>query len=230
MAEQRNNSDKINFKVKHFDEYHDIVIDWNEDRNRYNYQQVFDQLESITGVPSRYTSSFSVQRPDEVNWPGGILWLCENLKAYTSDLLPNLDPRRYSDNESPFIRDGERYHLAYFAYYSYRVSKRISFGYSLVNERYVTEGACSRDFCQYQCTESHFKRLKDLVSNDELNAKITPLVQPLMERQLWSEAENIIREFNLKKCLRVVCVEQRREEIEENGHVPQEELYLRTRG
>ncbi|XP_015788407.1 uncharacterized protein LOC107365430 isoform X2 [Tetranychus urticae] len=223
---QQSNKPKITFKVKHFDEYHDIVIDWNEDRNRYNYQQVFDQLESITGVPSRYTSSFSVPRPDEVNRPYTIACHFYNLKA--SGLLPNLGPRfRYSNIESPLIVDGERYHLEYYANYSHRVSKRISMGYALVKERYVTDEAFSRDFCQHQCTESHFARLKDLVSNNEMSAKIAPLVQPLMERNLYRGAENIFREFNFEQYLRVTCVEERSEEIEENGN---DDLYIRTRG
>ncbi|XP_025017322.1 uncharacterized protein LOC107365470 [Tetranychus urticae] len=242
MAQHNNNSDKITFKVKHLNEYHDIVIDCSKDRCRYPnmYQQVFEQLESITGVPTRYTSSVYIPWPDEVNLPRTFSVGFFNHKAYTPDLLPNFpnysrDDYREDDTRPRKIRDGERYHLQYYAEYAYRVSKRISLGYFLVAERYVTEGACSQDFCQHQCTESHFKRLKDLVSNDELNEKITQLVEPLMNerrqliRERYSEAVKIFSEFNIKQYLRINCVEQRRPRtlwIDQQHR----DLYLRTRG
>ncbi|XP_015788467.1 uncharacterized protein LOC107365472 [Tetranychus urticae] len=226
MAKQ----DKITFKVKHLDKYHDIVIDWNDDRYVDKFQQIFEQLESITGVPSRYTSSVYIPRPDEVNFPGLLALGCINRKAYTPDLLPNFANEPRFCNMRRHIRDGDRFHLKYCAYYYHYVSKRISMDYGLVRESYVTEGVCSQDFCQHQCTESHFKRLKDLVSNDELNAKIAPLVQPLLERHLFSEADTIFREFSIQQYFHLICVEYRREEIEQNGDECQDYLYLRTRG
>ncbi|XP_015788403.1 uncharacterized protein LOC107365428 [Tetranychus urticae] len=238
MAKRPDYPHKITFKVKHLDEYHDIVLDWDEDKYRYKKQQIFDQLESITGVPNRYTCNVCVPRPDEVNLDGIFTWRYINLKAYPPGSQPELtnysrDDYREDDISWRIFRDGERYHLAYFAYYDYEVSKRISFSYSLVNERYVTEGVCTRDFCQYRSNESHFKKLKDLVSNDELNAKITPLVQPLMEtfsNLRYAEASKILREFNVEHYLCVICSEQRREVIQQNGHERHDDLYLRTRG
>ncbi|XP_015788422.1 uncharacterized protein LOC107365442 [Tetranychus urticae] len=238
MAQRRDYPHKITFKVKHLDEYHDIVLDWDEDRYRYKSQQIFDQLELITGVPNRYACNVCVRRPDEVNLAGIIAVPHINLKAYPPGSEPNLpDYSRHYYREDDIswriFRDGERYHLEYYAYYDYEVSKRISFSYSLVNERYVTEGACSRDFCHYKCTESHFKKLKDLASNDELNAKITPLVQPIMEtfsNTRNSEKRKILIEFNVEQFLYVICSEERREVIQQNGHERQDDLYLRTRG
>uniref|UniRef100_T1L5X5 Uncharacterized protein n=1 Tax=Tetranychus urticae TaxID=32264 RepID=T1L5X5_TETUR len=238
MAKRPDYPHKITFKVKHLDEYHDIVLDWDVDKYRYKSQQIFDQvgaLESITGVPSRYTSSFYIPRPDEVNLADTLGVSYNNLKAFTPDLKPELDKYDYRQDDTSWriFRDGERYRLTYWAYYSHRVSKRISMGYGLVNEIYVTDGVCSQDFCQYQCTESRLKMLQDLVSNDELNAKITPLVQPIMETfeyTRYAEASKILREFNVEQFLCLTCVEQRREVIQQNGHERQDDLYERTRG
>uniref|UniRef100_T1JWR4 Uncharacterized protein n=2 Tax=Tetranychus urticae TaxID=32264 RepID=T1JWR4_TETUR len=70
MGEQNNNSDKIKFKVKHLNEYHEIVIDRNDARyeSKYQHQQLFEQLESITGVPSRYTARAYIDQ-SYIYWP-----------------------------------------------------------------------------------------------------------------------------------------------------------------
>lgn len=44
----------VSFKVKFLGQLHDIIIDWNDERYSFKPQQVFKQLESITGVRSKY--------------------------------------------------------------------------------------------------------------------------------------------------------------------------------
>ncbi|XP_025017313.1 uncharacterized protein LOC107365657 isoform X1 [Tetranychus urticae] len=236
MAEHNNDSDKITFKVKHLDQYHDIVIDLNDDRNEYKHQQLFEQLESITGVPSRYTTSFIIPRnmnPSDVNNIERYLMCFYNQKAFAHDL--RMEYTEYMDDDifSVNIRDGERFHLKYYASYRYSISKRINMCYRLAEERDVPEEGCGRNVCQFLRTESFFKRLKDLVNNDELNAKITQLVQPLFEissPETHLEAWKILKEFNVFQVLYPSCVWHHRWRLAETGDARQNDLYLRTRG
>ncbi|XP_015788687.1 uncharacterized protein LOC107365657 isoform X2 [Tetranychus urticae] len=232
MAEHNNDSDKITFKVKHLDQYHDIVIDLNDDRNEYKHQQLFEQLESMTGVASRYTSVVIIKRPNEINRSLRNSWHFLNQKAFTPDLLMRY-PIGGDDIRSPHFRDGERFHLQYWFAYEEGISNRINMRYKLVDERDIPGGDCCRHFCQYQCTEGYFNRLKDLVSNEKLNAKITQSVQPLLEtlsHLRYLEADKIFREFNVKQYLYPVCVWLHRWRSSVNGHASQDDLYLRTRG
>ncbi|XP_015788681.1 uncharacterized protein LOC107365650 [Tetranychus urticae] len=228
MEEQNHNSGKITFKVKHLDEYHDILIDPNDERYAYKdqHQQIFEQLESITGVPSRYTTSFNIPRnmnPSDVN----------NIERFAHDL--RMEYTEYMDDDifSVNIRDGERFHLKYRVGYVYSISKRISMCYCLAEERDVPEEGCGLDVCQFTRTESYFKRLKDLVSNDELNAKITQLVQPLFEiasDETLTEAWKILKEFNVLQNFYPACYLDCRWRLAETGDARQIGLYLRTRG
>ncbi|XP_015788690.1 uncharacterized protein LOC107365658 [Tetranychus urticae] len=232
MAEQNRNSDRITFKVKHLNEYHTIIIDRNDDRYEYKDQhhQLFEQLESITGVPSRYTTDVNILKnmnPSNVNNTLRYLWCFYNRKAFVPDSLMRYYAHR--DIFSLNIRDGERFHLQYYVYYGQWISKRISMRYELVEERDVPEEGCGRRFCQYRCTEPYFKRLKDLVNNDEMNAKITQLVQPLIESELNAEASKIFIEFNVEQYFYPPCVWRTRM-LAETGYTHQNDRYLRTRG
>ncbi|XP_015788691.1 uncharacterized protein LOC107365659 [Tetranychus urticae] len=231
MAKQNKNSDKITFKVKHLDEYHEIVIDPNDDRyeSKHQRQQIFEQLESITGVPSRYTVDVLIHvlrnrnlSVDTVRYP----WSFSNQKAYVPDSLARYSalPDFYDLN----IFDGERFYLIYDISYSHDVSKHLSMHYTLVDEGAVPDEGCSLRACQYQCSESYFKRLKDLICNNEMNAKITQLVQTQMESD-W-ELDTIFREFNVKQHFSIKCDVVDRWSIAMNGHARRHDLYLRTRG
>uniref|UniRef100_T1KN57 Uncharacterized protein n=1 Tax=Tetranychus urticae TaxID=32264 RepID=T1KN57_TETUR len=232
MAGQNSNSDNITFKVKHLNAYHGIVIDLNDARyeSKHRHQQIFEQLESITGVPSRYTTGVIILRnmnPSDVNNAFRDFTYFHNQKAFVPDSLMKYSAR--NDITSLNIRDDERFHLQYKLSYAHYISKRLSISYYLIEERDVLEVGCGPHFCQSKCTESYFKRLKDLVNNDEMNAKITQLVQPLEESQMYSEADKIYREFNVEQFFHPVCFvhEQRRSET---GHAYQRDRYLRTRG
>uniref|UniRef100_T1KN64 Uncharacterized protein n=1 Tax=Tetranychus urticae TaxID=32264 RepID=T1KN64_TETUR len=41
----------------------------------------------------------------------------------------------------------------------------------------------------------------------EMNAKIAPLVQSLMERNLFSEADTIFREFSIQQYFHLICIQ-----------------------
>ncbi|XP_015788416.1 uncharacterized protein LOC107365437 [Tetranychus urticae] len=197
MSEQENNSDKTTFKVKHLDEYHDIVIDWNDKRYEYKYQQLFDQLESITGVPNRYTKSLSLVRPYPTTLPDS--FCCVNQIG--------IQGRR--DISEAHIRDGECFRLTFCLRFEWEKYKRIVMDFKLVAEDSIPEGVCTYDFCQHQYNEAYFKRLKDIVNNDELNEKVTPLVLPL-RRYFCHGADFIFRKFNIKQYFGVRCDEQER--------------------
>uniref|UniRef100_T1KN50 Uncharacterized protein n=1 Tax=Tetranychus urticae TaxID=32264 RepID=T1KN50_TETUR len=223
MAEQNHHYDKFAFKVKHLNEYHDIVIDPNDDRyeSKHHHQQLFEQLESITGVPSRYTTKVYILINDN---PSPV----DNTDRFVPDSQMEYYPRH--DIFSVNIRDGARFYLQYGASYAHRISKRLSMCYYLVEEIDVPEEDCYIGVCQSKCTESYFKRLKDLVNNDEFNAKITQLVQPLFESRNAAEVYKIFREFNVKQYLYPVCDFDHRWRLAETGHVRQDNQYLRTRG
>uniref|UniRef100_T1KN54 Uncharacterized protein n=1 Tax=Tetranychus urticae TaxID=32264 RepID=T1KN54_TETUR len=220
MEEQKDSSDKITFKVKHLDKYHDIVIDARYE-SKDQHQQIFEQLESITGVPSRYTTDFSILRnmnPSDVN-------NANRRVIYVPDSLS-----RYSARNNIFslnIRDGERFHLQSYVHYEHWITKRISMRYELVEERDVPEVGCIQTYCHSRCTASFFKRLKDLVNNDAMNAKITQLVQPLLESDM--EAFKIFMEFNVRQNFYPPCVWRTRT-LAETGYTYQFDYYLRTRG
>uniref|UniRef100_T1KN45 Uncharacterized protein n=1 Tax=Tetranychus urticae TaxID=32264 RepID=T1KN45_TETUR len=229
MEEQNHHSDKITFKLKHLNAYHEIVIDANNARYEYKdqHQQIFEHvpiqfdLESITGVPSRYTTTVYILRIYGLS-------PVDN----TVRFAPNSQMEYYTNQDifSSNIRDGQRFYLQYGVSYAHRISKRLSICYYLVEEIDVPEESCGVGVCQSKCTESYFKRLKDLVNNDKLNAKITQLVQPLFESENLAEAYKIFREFNVKQYLYPVCDFDHRWRLAETGHVRQDNQYLRTRG
>ncbi|XP_025017312.1 uncharacterized protein LOC107365439 isoform X2 [Tetranychus urticae] len=238
MAGQNSNSDNITFKVKHLNAYHGIVIDLNDARyeSKHRHQQIFEQLESITGVPSIYTTGVIIFKQNLINLPPDVdnpvwvvAWVFNNQKAY----VPG-SRSRYNALHDIFslnIEDGQRFHVSYQVSYDYRVTKRLSMRYVLRMESDVPEDGCGRGVCQYQCTENFFKRLKDLVCNDELNAKITEIIQPLRESGMWADADadKNFREFNIKQYFHVKCdVDEL--ELRQAGYTGQVDLYLRTRG
>uniref|UniRef100_T1KN40 Uncharacterized protein n=1 Tax=Tetranychus urticae TaxID=32264 RepID=T1KN40_TETUR len=223
MEEQNHHSDKITFKLKHLNEYHEIVIDANNARYEYkdHYQQIFEQLESITGVPSRYTTTVYILRIYDLSSVDNTVRFAPNSQ---------MEYYQHQDIFSLNIRDGQRFYLQYGVSYAHRISKRLSICYYLVEEIDVPEESCGVGVCQSKCTESYFKRLKDLVNNDKLNAKITQLVQPLFESENLAEAYKIFREFNVKQYLYPVCDFHHRWRLAETGHARQDNQYLRTRG
>uniref|UniRef100_T1KN41 Uncharacterized protein n=1 Tax=Tetranychus urticae TaxID=32264 RepID=T1KN41_TETUR len=141
MGEQNNNSDKIKFKVKHLNEYHEIVIDRNDERYepKHQHQQLFEQLESITGVPStmRYTTRAYIDQ-SYIHWPSPIdpvryrFWFI-NQNAFAPDKLRRY-PRQH-DILSLHFRDGERFDLDYGLSYEHYRSKHLSMVYTLLRRK-----------------------------------------------------------------------------------------------
>ncbi|XP_015788424.1 uncharacterized protein LOC107365446 [Tetranychus urticae] len=189
MAEQNNNSDKTTFKVKHFDEYHDIVIDWNDDRHEYKYQQVFEQLESITGVPNRYTNSLNIRRVPFTTIPDYFYFANQIGRQGRPDI------------SAVRIRDGECFHLQCYLRFEWFRYKRICMNYSLVAEDSIPEGVCSLFFCQYRYNEAYFKNIKKIVNNEELNLKISQILQPVDR----SQAYRVFRKFNIRQYFSWNC-------------------------
>ncbi|XP_015788466.1 uncharacterized protein LOC107365471 [Tetranychus urticae] len=231
MAEQNNNSNRITFKVKHLDEYHDIVIDVNADRYKYKHQQqpIFEQLESITGVPSRYTTDVIFHRNIYPSNAPNALWV--PMAFYNQIAFVPNSVMGYGENQDISmvnLRDGERFHIQYYAHYDHFICKRISFRYVLVAERDVPEEGCNRHLCQYQCTASYFKKLKDLVCNDALNEKIDQLVLPLLDHYLLEEEEKIFSEFNIKQYLYPACLGYF--DSRQTRFARRFQVYLRTQG
>ncbi|XP_015788384.1 uncharacterized protein LOC107365412 [Tetranychus urticae] len=192
MAEPNKNSDKTTFKVKHFDEYHDIVIDWNDDRHEYKYQQLFEQLESITGVPNRYTNVLGLRRLQPTTLPD--YFYCGN----------QIGIQGRPDISEPRLRDGECFRLICNLSFEWFRYNRICMNYSLVAEDGIPEGVCSQFFCQNRYNKAYFKNIKDIVNNEELNLKISQILQPVGRGQRLI-ADQVFRKFNIKQYFSRNC-------------------------
>ncbi|XP_025017261.1 uncharacterized protein LOC107365464 isoform X2 [Tetranychus urticae] len=251
--ERNNNSDKTTFKVKFLGEYHDMVIDWNDDKYEYKQQQVFEQLESLTGIPIKYKTLFRLleARPNlRGDYPNDEIWFRidgEVTKRYLY-FHNNREPVNYDirydcdfvkDNiHDVCIMDGERFQLGFFVRYDSMSLKRIGIGYYLVPEIWVEEGVCTYCFCQHSHTKSYFKRIKDLVTNEELNSQISHRVQPLEENMRYNddsedELNKVYEEYNVRQLLGNNChLYQWRWENEEEGVdiIINLEQYQRMRG
>ncbi|XP_015788561.1 uncharacterized protein LOC107365548 [Tetranychus urticae] len=213
MEQHNDNSDKTTFKVEFLGEYHDVVIDWNDDKYEYKGRQLFEQLESITGVPRKFNLGIllhNFQVEDETPH-------YYNIYSFVD---ANISPNKEMICDS--IRNAEgRFHLAYNA-----VHPHIS--YFLVAESSVPEGECSFYFCRYKNTKSFFNKVKDIITNDELNAKIASAFQ-----SRDSNFDEILRQFDVLKYFRSMCDDlyTRRFVNEELRRIYcQRNLYLRTRG
>ncbi|XP_015791099.1 uncharacterized protein LOC107367861 [Tetranychus urticae] len=221
MERQNDNSDKTTFKVKHLGEYHDIVIDWNDDRFLYKALQLYDQLESITGIPSRYNDKIYLYDPFTEG--------SGNLNTY--DINRRIEhPERNGPSKDEIcdaisFAEG-RFHLVCEVTFVERNTNHIFIEYSLIPERVVPEGGCRHRFCRYKNTKSFFNKLKDIVNNDQLNAKMASLVPTS------GSSSEICRRFNIRQYFRSSCnarywevpnAEARRVFCDMN-------LYLRTRG
>ncbi|XP_015788641.1 uncharacterized protein LOC107365622 [Tetranychus urticae] len=199
MDQQNNNSDKIKFKVKFFGQYHDIVIDRNDDKYIYKTQQLFQQLALITGIPSKYTSYVKLfgAEPDEEDWR--TYHLIRNDAPLISDGQPHWPIEgglRAFDNAVP------RYHLSFEAGFCNVITRNILISYGLIPESEVPEGVCSRFFCQYKYTKSFFDKIKMAIYNEELNSKIRLLDFRTLGLWPWfDEHLKVYKEFNVEQYI-----------------------------
>ncbi|XP_015788379.1 uncharacterized protein LOC107365424 isoform X2 [Tetranychus urticae] len=254
MEQHNDNSVKTTFKVKFLGEYHDIVIDWNDDKYEYKQQQIFEQLESLTGIPIKYKKSFILYetRPHlHKDYPNDEIWfrLGDQIHRRRLSFLNNRhspfnDFRFHCDFEKDNIHDvcildGERFQLSFQIRYDSMSLKRIGISYDLVPETWVEEGVCSRMFCQHTQTKSYFNRIKELVTNDGLNSQISHRIQPIEEIvrhngdiHLFMEMGKIYREFNVQQFFKNYCHLNNWQSFgDEDGIVTiNHEQYLRIRG
>ncbi|XP_025017270.1 uncharacterized protein LOC107365424 isoform X3 [Tetranychus urticae] len=248
MEQHNDNSNKTTFKVKFLGEYHDVVIDWNDDKYEYKHQQIFEQLESLTGIPIKYKTSFMLRetRPHlHKDYPNAEIWFRYGEQVPQRQLYFFNNRQLYCDFvkdniHDVCIQDGERFQLRFHVRYDSMSLKRIGIDYDLVPETWVEEGVCTDAFCQHTQTKSYFKRIKDLVTNDGLNSQISHRIQPLQENMRqnadihwFMEMEKIYREFNVQQCLRFYChlINWHARIYDEDGVVIINiEQYLRMRG
>ncbi|XP_015788642.1 uncharacterized protein LOC107365623 [Tetranychus urticae] len=207
MDQQNNNSDKIEFKVKFFGQYHDIVIDRNDDKYIYKTQQLFQQLALITGIPSKYTTYVKLfgAEPDE-NDLRTHHWIFNDIPLTSDDQLSwSVKSLRAFDNAV------SRYHLSFLASYCNVVTRNIHISYKLIPESEVPEGVCSRCFCQYKYTKSFFDKIKMVIYNEELNSKLRLLDVQTLGRERWFvEHCKVYKEFNVGQYFEYLapCVHQ----------------------
>uniref|UniRef100_T1KMW1 Uncharacterized protein n=1 Tax=Tetranychus urticae TaxID=32264 RepID=T1KMW1_TETUR len=191
MEQQNDNSDKTTFKVDFLGEYHDVVIDWNDDKYKLKGIQLFEQLESITGVPREFNSHMFLQYHQvEDEEP-----LYHFIYSHGDS---NISPNKEEICDS--IRNAEgRFHLAYQANYGFKGS---SICYVLVPESSVPEGECSFHFCRYINTKRFFNKVKDIITNEKLNAKIASAIQASRDP---ANENDILRQFDVLKYFHSMC-------------------------
>ncbi|XP_015788494.1 uncharacterized protein LOC107365492 [Tetranychus urticae] len=215
MERQNDNSDKTTFKVKHLGKYHDVVIDWNDDKFSYKPLQLYEQFESITGIPSRYNNEIFLYHP-----------FTEQLDYY--DIYWSVE---YPERNGP--SKGEICDAISFAEGSFHLVCEATFSmqhfciwFTLIPERVVPEGGCRHDFCRYKASKSFFNKLKDIVNNDQLHAKIASLVAPSRD------SSEICRRFNVYQYFRSICNARYWEYANEGIRrvFVDMNLYMRTRG
>ncbi|XP_015788423.1 uncharacterized protein LOC107365445 [Tetranychus urticae] len=224
MERQNDNSDKITFRVEFLGEYHEVVIDWNDDKYKHKGRQLFDQLESIVGVPREFNYEILLQYHHVVDGantsPGDPFY--HNIDDTDDSNYPN------KEEICDSIRDAEgRFRLGYDAHYWF---KRTHICFFLVRESSVPEGECFYDFCRYKNTKSFYNKVKDIINNDKLNAKIASAIQPIRD---YREKREILRQFDVLKYFRSICDDlyTRRYVNEQFRYMfCERNLYLRTHG
>ncbi|XP_015788157.1 uncharacterized protein LOC107365198 [Tetranychus urticae] len=219
--------DVSTFQLEFLGEYHDIVIDWNDDKYKYKETQLFELLEPITGIPRQYNINIELYNINHRN--GGFMYHYISKQASGSDFRNSLNSAATCNS----IRNAEgRFHLAYRAYYD------PWFGHTriyliLLPESLVPEGACHYDFCRHKNTKTFFNKLKNIINNDQLNAKIASLITPNAE-DVRREGREICKQFNVLQYFHSLCITQHREYDFESEAVRivigDMKLYLRTRG
>ncbi|XP_015794434.1 uncharacterized protein LOC107371002 [Tetranychus urticae] len=195
MEKLNNNSDRTKFQVRFLGEYHEIVIDWNDEKYKYKQQQVIEQLASITGISINYTTGIIKRTPlDRGNF-------------FFNNLIPRTSPSgvflmfpERTFNHS-CIRDGERYHLE--TELNYMHIEHLGIYYilrAMEDLEESSEGRCEL-VCRSKNTKAFINRIKDLVHNDELNAQISHRMRSLSYNQQYE----LYREFNILQYLNWCC-------------------------
>uniref|UniRef100_T1KLP1 Uncharacterized protein n=1 Tax=Tetranychus urticae TaxID=32264 RepID=T1KLP1_TETUR len=203
MEEQ---NDKSTLQLEFLGEYHDIVIDWNDDNYECKETQLFELLEPITGIPRQFYNEIHLRS--------------DSRKETICDIIR--------------IADG-RFHLEYRAgFYHWRNHTQIS--YTLVPENLVPEGECCIHLCRHRNTKTFFNKLKDIINNDQLNAKIASLLTPHGEddRREVILMREICKQFNVSQYFYSPCITRYMRLDFESEEVrvlfSGMRLYLRTRG
>ncbi|XP_015788400.1 uncharacterized protein LOC107365425 [Tetranychus urticae] len=215
MEQQNDNSDKTTFKVEFLGEYHDVVIDWNDDKYICKGKQLFEQLESITGVSRQCNAEINVYEPwwDPFNTQYHIIRCDEtyDLSRFAITKEQILDSISYAEG---------RFRLAYENHFDIREKKAVIY-YYLVAESSVPQDECCFYFCQYKNSKTVFDKVKDIFNNDQLIAKFVSLDQ--LQRLI--EVDEILRQFNVLQYFLPMCHERYWRQVDDEIC-----LYLRTRG
>lgn len=205
-------SDITTIKVHFLGEWHDIVIDWNDDR-KYKQDQIFAQLEEMTGILSAFITFMGLyeMRPVNPRRRNGIklFYIHNNDFHYVGvgSCPPNLIKEDVIDS---CIEDGERFYLSYNLYFERFILRNAAISFMLVPEILVVEGRCNMHLCQTTHTEPFFNRVKDIILseplNDEMLERFEALGDPEGRFHSWYIAvKYIYQEYNILQFFEVAC-------------------------
>uniref|UniRef100_T1KMR5 Uncharacterized protein n=1 Tax=Tetranychus urticae TaxID=32264 RepID=T1KMR5_TETUR len=180
-----------------------------------NSDKIFDQLESLTGIPIKYKTLFRLleARPNlRGDYPNDEIWFRNDGGVHRRYLY-------FHNNRDPPFND-----IRFNCDFVKDKCIHIGIGYALVPEIDVAEGVCTG--------------IKDLVTNEELNSQISHRVQPLEENMQHNddsedELNKAYEEYNVRQFLRNHChfYQWRWEDEEEGVNITINlEQYQRMRG
>ncbi|XP_015783668.1 uncharacterized protein LOC107361363 [Tetranychus urticae] len=218
MLQQNYDSNKTTFRVKFFGEYHDIVIDWDDDKYGYKQQlQISEQLEALTEIPMKYAKcTYLVEVLPDHELRGHAI---TNHTSYNH--VTCIDPD-YLEKDiicNAITRADGRFILVPEVHSANYETKYITVRHFLVPESVVPEGVCSRFVCQYKYTKTFFDKVKDVIRNEEVNSRTSSLAA---NNNFYLRVEEIYKELNVYQYIVSPCSLR---------DVPLDRiLYLRTRG
>ncbi|XP_015791060.1 uncharacterized protein LOC107367825 [Tetranychus urticae] len=210
--EKDDSSDKVTIKVKVADEgYHDIVIDWSDERFPYKDQQVINQLSTIIGIP------VELIRMTILDYAPLNYFDLRNIEH------KSFDPRFYEDDapdedEPDFmpcnftrenclgrLNDGDRFVLRSYLNWKLDGCFDITIDLYSLDSEFYNENNCTDNYCHYSNTRTFIDRKVSVARNTELHnilraryAELPAIVDVASYEENYSQRRRIWRELDAK--------------------------------
>ncbi|XP_015788829.1 uncharacterized protein LOC107365773 isoform X2 [Tetranychus urticae] len=190
---------KTTLKVKlSGEDYHDIVIDWEDETCEYN-QQIYQQLAAYTGIPIFYIKN-SYILPGNFNIPFGL----ENTDYLWRFTRP---PTVFDVNERNRSRfnDGDCFNLRCCTYICKDQDQLFDFAVDLMASSYCNDNGCNIFWCQHRNTRAYLDKMIGIVKNTELQKKIKAQL-PVQFTQASDEYKQLLTDYNIRQQLHGRCI------------------------
>ncbi|XP_015791115.1 uncharacterized protein LOC107367875 [Tetranychus urticae] len=209
--EKKDNLNKVTIKVKVENEgYHDIVIDWSDERFPYKDQQVINQLSTIIGIPVELIRlTWLVYAPNNHFHLRNIENKSFNPRFFEPvepdeddlDIMPYLFTR---ENCLGRLNDGDRFVLSSYLEPEGNCFDMSIWLYSLDCELY-NENNCTENYCHYSNTRAFIDRKLSVATNTELHnilraryAELPDIGDNALFEENYLQRRRIWRELDVK--------------------------------